>query len=338
MGVNRYWRLNETPVGTDFEAALSLEEEPVPDPGEGEVLIKNDWLSMDAGTRLWMTRREDGYQPPLPLGSKMVGLGLGRVVASRAPSAKEGDLVRCFGQWADHSLVRPEYSDLRTLTDDSGDLLEHFGVLGMNAWTALAGICEVGAAKQGETVLISAAAGATGLLACQIAKIQGCIVIGIAGGAAKKRFLLDDIGLDGAIDYKSENVADALARLRGGVDVYFDNVGGPLLDDVLPNMAHYGRIAICGLISSYDGDASRPGPAHFDQILMRRLSVTGFFSPDFSSRGEEFNAKLRQWSDAGRLRMWFDKTQGLENVLSAYAKLFTGENIGKVVVDIREKP
>jgi len=332
---NRYWRLNKTPVGTAFEDALSLEEEPIPEPADGEVLIRANWLSMDAGTRMWMTRRTDGYQPPLPLGTKMVGLTVGRIVASRASGFSEGDLVRCFGQWADYCLVRPELSDLKHIDEDV-DEREHLGALGMNAWTALAGIREVAQAKAGETVLVSAAAGATGMLAVQIAKILGCNVIGLAGSDTKTAFLVDTVGADAAINYKTEDVGAQLAARDGGIDVYFDNVGGPLLDAVLPNMAHYGRIAICGLLSTYENDEPTPGPAHFDQILMRRLSVIGFFSPDFSHRSEEFVSILRDWLRDGRLQMWFDETHGLENSLDAYRKLFTGKNIGKVVVDLRQ--
>ena len=335
MTRNRFWRFVAQPQGHDFSAALALEDEPIPAPGDGEVLIRADWLSMDAGTRMWMTSRTDGYQPPLEPGVKMMGLCLGRVVASRAAGFKGGDLVRGFGQWADYSLVRPEFSDLRVLDETVSDRRQHFGVLGMNGWTAYVGVLETGAAKAGDTVLVSAAAGATGLLACQVAKITGCRVIGLAGGPEKCRFLLDEIGVDQAIDYKSADVAALLAQAPGGVNVYFDNVGGPLLDAVLPNMAHYGRIALCGLIAGYAETGPARGPARFDQILMRRLTISGFFSPDFSARGDEINAVMRPWMDQGKIQMAFDETVGLENLLGAYAKLFTGGNIGKVIVDLR---
>lgn len=329
---NRYWRLDRTPEGDDFAAALSLQEEPVPRAGEGEVVIRADYLSMDAGTRMWMTRREDGYQPPLPLGAKMAGLSLGRVVESRAPGFAAGDLVRCFGQWADYSLVRPELSALTKL-DQSVDAREHFGALGLNAWTAYVGLTETAAAKPGETVVVSAAAGATGLLACQIAKNLGCRVIAIAGGRAKCDFIRDNGLADAAIDYKADNVEAALAKL-GPVNVYFDNVGGPILDAVFPNMALHGRIAVCGLVAGYAGDGPAAGPRRFDQVLMKRLTVTGFFLPDYFDSGADHLAALRAWFDKGRLKMWFDETAGLEKTLTAYGKLFSGGNIGKVIVRV----
>jgi len=332
---NRFWRFAAQPHGNDFSAALALEDEPVPTPGEGEVLIRADWLSMDAGTRMWMTPRTDGYQPPLEPGVKMMGLCLGRVVASRAGGFKTGDLVRGFGQWADYSLVRPELSDLRVLDETVTDPRQHFGVLGMNGWTAYVGVLETGAAKAGDTVLVSAAAGATGLLACQVAKIAGCRVIGLAGGPEKCRVLVEAFGVDQALDYKSADVEAELAKAAGGVNVYFDNVGGPLLDAVLPNMAHYGRIALCGLIAGYAESGPARGPARFDQILMRRLTISGFFSPDFSARGDQINAVMRPWMEQGAIKMAFDETVGLENLLAAYAKLFSGGNIGKVIVDLR---
>jgi NADPH-dependent curcumin reductase CurA len=333
---HRYWRLDRHPCGRDFASAFSLQRETVPKPADGEVLIRADWLSMDAGTRMWVTPRTDGYQPPLPLGSKMVGLVLGRVVRSRAKGIREGDLVRAFGQWGELSLVRPELSDLRRMDETVGDAREHFGVLGMNGWTAYAGIVDIGQAKAGETVLVSAAAGATGLLAAQVARNLGCHVIGLAGSDAKCRFLVDQLQVDRAINYRNVDVAAELAKIDGGIDVYFDNVGGPLLDAVLPNMALHGRVAVCGLVATYDAPELPPGPRHFDQILMKRLTVRGFFSPDFAARGDEINRVMRAWMDEGRMLMRFDETRGIENVLIAYDRMFSGANLGKVIVDLRD--
>jgi NADPH-dependent curcumin reductase CurA len=172
------------------------------------------------------------------------------------------------------------------------------------------------------------------MLAAQIARELGARVIGIAGGERKCTFLTEQLGLAAAVDHRGVDVEAAIAEAApDGVDVYFENVGGPLLDAVLPNMAHYGRIAICGLMANYA--ESQPGPRRFDQILARRLQVTGFFSPDFAHRGDELTARLRTWVDAGRLVTPFDETEGLENVLDGYARLFTGANIGKVIVRVR---
>ena len=329
---NRYWRIERRPEGTDFASALALVEEPLPELGEGEIRIRNAMLSMDAGTRLWLTSREDGYQPPLPVGAPMTGLVLGEVIASRAPDFAEGDLVRAFGVWGDISQVDATMSGAVKLDRSVADRRAWFGPLGMNGWTALWGIEETGAAKPGERVLVSAAAGATGILAVQIAKLLGCEAWGIAGGAEKCRYLTGDLGIAGAIDYKAGGVGTQLDQ-AGGFDVYFDNVGGNLLDAVLTRMNHYGRIAVCGLLADY-GSTARTSPREFDQVLMRRLRIEGFFSPDFMDQGERLTARLRGWVDEGKLIMPYDVTNGLDNTLAAYSKLFTGGNIGKVIVEL----
>lgn len=333
----RYWCLENRPEGNsleNLEMALRLKEAPLPELSDGEVLVKNEFLSMDAGTRMWMTDREDGYNPPLPLSGPMVGLVLGRVEKSRNSAFVEGDLIRCFGQWADYSIVEPEMSGMVKLDSSIEDIRQYFGVLGMNGWTALWGLTETAGAKAGENVLISAAAGATGVLACQIANILGCNVYGLAGGTEKCRWLEDEIGIANAIDYKSEDIAKELSKIEGGLNVYFDNVAGPILDAVLPNMALYGRIALCGLMAQYDGDGRGRGPENFDQILMKRLSVTGFFSPDFMDQGERLTAQLETWLSDDKIMTPFDETSGLENVLFAYEKLFSGGNMGKVIVNL----
>lgn len=329
---NRFWRIDARPQGTDFGSALTLAEGVVPDPTYGQIVIRNAMLSMDAGTRMWLTDRTDGYQPPLATGTPMSGLVIGHVVASRHADFPEGTLVRAFGQWADYSHVDPVLAGAVRLDPTVADRRAWFGPLGMNGWTALWGVEQTGAARPGETVLVSAAAGATGILAVQIAKLLGARAWGIAGGADKCGFLTDTIGIDGAIDYKAGDVDVQLDRI-GGVDVYFDNVGGPLLDEVLTRMNHYGRVAVCGLLSDY-ASGTRTAPREFDQVLMRRLRIEGFFSPDFMDQGEMLTARLKGWVDAGELAMPYDVTSGLENTLTAYARLFTGANVGKVIVEL----
>ncbi|EQB16875.1 NADP-dependent oxidoreductase [Novosphingobium lindaniclasticum] len=335
MTRNRFWRLDRHPEGnTDFSRFLSLCEEAPAPLDEGEVRIAAKWLSMDAGTRMWMSPRTDGYQPPLPLGAKMVGLVLGRISETRDAAFPVGTLVRGFGQWAEQAVVVPALAGLEAVDETVADPRQHFGALGMNAWTAYVGVKDVAAVKPGEWLAVSAAAGATGSLACQVGRNLGAKVVGIAGGAEKCRWLREELGVDMAIDYRSENVEARLAMCEGGIGAFFDNVGGPILDAVLPNMAHYGRVAICGMVAGYDNDASMPGPARFDQILMRRLRVEGFFIPDFLERGAEFAPVLREWLDEGKLMVRFDETQGIENVLVAYERMLTGKNIGKVVVRV----
>ncbi|NMN05223.1 MULTISPECIES: NADP-dependent oxidoreductase [unclassified Novosphingobium] len=334
MAHNRFWRLDARPQGHDFASALTLCEEALPPLAPGEVRIAAQYLSMDAGTRMWMSARTDGYQPPLPLGAKMMGLVLGRVSESRDARFAEGTLVRGFGQWARFSTVLPDAAGLVAVDESVADIRQHFGALGMNAWTAYVGVREVLGLSAGQWLVVSAAAGATGSLACQIGRNLGLRVIGIAGGPDKCRYLLENLGVDQAIDYKHEDVAARLAQVDGGVHGYFDNVGGPLLDAVLPNMAHYGRVAVCGLVAAYDADAPLPGPARFDQILMRRLRVEGFFIPDFLHRGAEFLPQLMAWFDAGQLVSSIDETVGLENTLVAYDRMLTGKSLGKVMVKL----
>ena len=329
---NQFWRIERRPEGTDFAGALALVDEPLPEPGEGEIRIRNAMLSMDAGTRLWLTDREDGYQPPLPVGAPMTGLVVGEVIASRHADFREGDLVRAFGMWGRVSQVDAVMSGALKLDPSVADRRAWFGPLGMNGWTALWGIEQTGAARPGERVLVSAAAGATGILAVRIAKLLGCEVWGIAGGSDKCRFLIDEIGIAGAVDYKAGDIGTQLDA-AGGFDVYFDNVGGPLLDQVLTRMNHYGRVAVCGLLADY-GSGTRTAPREFDQVLMRRLRIEGFFSPDFMDQGERLTARLKAWHDEGQISMPYDVTKGLENTLSAYARLFTGGNVGKVIVEL----
>jgi NADPH-dependent curcumin reductase CurA len=252
---NRFWRIARRPAGTDFAAALELAEENFSPLPEGAIRIRNTHLSMDAGTRMWLSDREDGYQPPLPVGGPMTGLVLGEVIESRAEGFDEGDLVRAFGQWADITTVDAVMSGAILLDPTVADRRAWFGPLGMNGWTALWGVEQTGAAKPGERVLVSAAAGATGILAVQIAKLLGCEAWGIAGGAAKCAYLTDELGIAGAVDYKSADVAAQLDA-AGGFDVYFDNVGGPLLDTVLTRMNHY-----CSPITH-----PAPAPLHTNSI------------------------------------------------------------------------
>ena len=338
MTTRRYWRLESRPQDNDFASAIKLVEEDIPELADGEVLVKNQYLSMDAGTRMWMTAREDGYNPPLPLGSPITGLVLGHVERSNADGFAEGDLVRGFGQWSDQAIVHAEMGGLFKLDDSIDDIRQHFGVLGMNGWTALWGLTETANVQPGENVLISAAAGSTGILACQIAKILGCNVYGLAGGAEKCRWLEDELAITRAIDYKNDDIAGELSQIakdeNDGIHAYFDNVAGPILDAVLPNMALYGRVALCGLMAQYKGDGRGHGPERFDQILMKRLRVEGFFSPDFMDQGERLTAQLKAWLDDGKLFTPFDVTDGLDNTLAAYEKLFTGGNIGKVLVKL----
>ena len=331
----KHWILSSRPVGNDYHSALELIDEDLPTLGDGQYLLKSRVLSMDSGTRMWMTDRVDSYSPPLPLGSKILGTTIGEVVESRHPEYKTGDIVRCYGTWSDYCIIDPRDVYSATISNPADDLSEHVGVYGANGWTAYVGVIEVARVKPSETFLVSAAAGCTGIMAGQVAKLAGCKVIGICGTDEKGEVITSQYGFDGFINYKSQNVEQAIKdHCPEGVDIYFDNVGGPILDAAISNMATFGRIAVCGLITNYIADGAVPGPAKFDQVLMNRLRIEGFFSPDFYHRGPEINQTLKKWADAGQLKLPFDSVKGLENTVMAYSKLFTGANIGKVVVQI----
>jgi len=330
----RVWKLVNRPEGINFDEALSLVEEDIDSPKDNKILIKTKMISMDAGTRMWMSDREDSYQPPLELGSNMVGVCLAEVVESDNPNFSRGDLVRGFGEWADYAVVEADsFLKLEAGLDQEEAYLS---VLGLNGWTAYVGVMEVGKPKEGETFLVSAAAGATGSLAGQIAKKAGCKVIGLAGSQEKCDWLVNDLGFDNAINYKTEDLDSALKDVcPNGIDIYFDNVAGDILNVVLQNLALYARIPLCGLIAQYNEKGSRmPGPENFDQLLMKRASITGFFCPDFLDDGPKIEEIMHDWYIEGSLKFKADVTNGLENVLVSYKRMFNGDNIGKTLVKL----
>ena len=330
----KVWKLNARPNGINFEEALELVDEEISDPVNGQIQIKLKIISMDAGTRMWMSDRQDSYQPPIELGSSMVGVCLAEVTKSANSDFKEGDLVRGFGEWADFANVD---SDSFLVLEKGLDCDEaYLSALGLNGWTAYVGVMEVGKPKPGENFLVSAAAGATGSLAGQIAKKAGCRVIGLAGSDEKCEWLTKDLGFDIAINYKTENLDEALKKhCPDGVDIYFDNVAGDILDIVMQNLALNARIPLCGLLAQYNKEGARlPGPDNFDQLLMKRATITGFFCPDFLEDGPRIESMLSEWYKEGSLKFKADITEGLENILISYKKIFTGENIGKTLVKL----
>ncbi|WP_239806228.1 NADP-dependent oxidoreductase [Croceicoccus hydrothermalis] len=334
MTKNRFWRLDRHPDGDDFASALSLQQETLAPLKDGEIRLKNEYLSMDAGTRMWMGEREDGYQPPLPLGTPMSGQSIGRIVESRDGRFAEGSLVRVFGQWAEYSTVVPDDAWAVVLDDDVPDIRQHFGVLGLNGWTALYGVRDIIGLVEGDVLVVSAAAGATGSLACQIGRNLGAKVIGIAGGPEKCAILTERFGVDMAIDYKNEDVAERIVAFGDAPTAYFENVGGAILEAVMPNMALKGRIGVCGLIAGYDRDEPMPGPRHFDQVLMKRLRIEGIFLPDVPEKGPELYERLLGWLREGSIDLPFDMTHGLENTLVAYGRMMTGKNVGKTLLKL----
>ena len=328
--VNRQWRLAARPVGMIKESDFELSEQPVPAPGEGEVLVHNLYLSIDPTNRAWVER--DTYLPAVKIGEVMRGGTIGVVEQSRNARFQEGALVQGLLGWQDYAV-----SDGNGLTalphSESVPLTAYFGLFGHIGLSAYFGLLDVGKPQAGETLVVSAAAGAVGSLVGQIGKIKGCRVVGIAGGQEKCRWIMNELGFDAAIDYKSENVLESLKKhCPGGVDVYFENVGGEILDAVLSQINLRARIVLCGLISQYNATEPVPGPYSFPNILVKRARVEGFIVMDYMNRAQEAMAELGKWLAEGKIKYRVDVVEGIENAPLAINKLFEGSNKGKLIV------
>jgi NADPH-dependent curcumin reductase CurA len=336
--MNRRWRLRQRPQGAASPADLELVEEALPELRDGEILVRNLYLSLDPTNRIWMSDREQ-YLPPVGIGDVMRGVTMGVVEASRSDRFAPGDFVSPGnGGWEDYTIARADWSS-RVKRQDDVPLTAYMSVLGATGATAYFGMTEIGRPKEGETVVVSAAAGAVGSIAGQIARIAGARVIGICGGAAKGAQIVDQYGFDAAIDYRGEDVGAALDRLcPDGIDVDFENVGGPIMDAVYARMRNFGRIALCGMISTYDREGPIPGPPDFARILMRRLTIQGFVVVDYLSRMGQARAALSRWLAEGRLQWRAQVVDGLEAAPGALDMLFTGANDGKLLIRISDEP
>ena len=318
------------------ERSFRWSEEPVPELGaDGEILVRNLVLSLDPTQRGWIAR--DTYLPAVKIGDVMRSGAAGRVVKSRSPKYAEGDLVMGMFGWQDYAVAKTDAKSAPTKVLPGVPLELAMSTLGMTGITAYFGLLEVGRPLAGETVVVSGAAGATGSIVGQIARIQGCRVVGIAGGKDKCDWLVKEARLDAAVDYKSEDVA---ARLRAlcpaGIDVYFDNVGGDILDVALGQLAMHGRVVLCGAIATYNDAELRPGPKHYLNLLLKRGRMEGFLVLDYLPRAAEAVMQLWQWVQAGELKDRVDVMHGLENAPRALIRLFTGENLGKQLLRIAE--
>jgi NADPH-dependent curcumin reductase len=331
--INRQWRLAARPQGFIKDSDFSWTEEPAPTPGEGEVLVRNLYLSLDPTNRAWMNEAPT-YLPPVGIGEVMRGITIGVVELSRNPNLPEGTHVQGLLGWQDYAVSNG--AGLTPLPANAAiPLPAYFAVLGHIGLTAYFGLLDIGKPRSGETLVVSAAAGATGSLVGQIGKIKGCRVIGIAGGESKCRWLTDELGFDGAIDYKAGSVLEDLkAHCPDGVDLYFENVGGEILDAVLSVINLKARIVLCGLISQYNADQPVPGPYNFSNILVRRARIEGFVVLDYMDRAQEAFEDLGKWMAEGRLKYRVDQVDGLENTPHALNKLFEGTNQGKLIVKL----
>ena len=332
--INRQIRLAARPVGaikeTDFESHAGA----VPVPGDNEVLIRNLYLSLDPAMRGWMTDRPS-YMPPVALGAPMRGATIARVVASNDPDFSEGDLVRALGGWQDYAVVRKEDRLMKVPDGLPIPLSTHLGVLGITGLTAYFGLLEVGLPKEGETVVVS---GAVGSIVGQIAKIKGCRVVGLTGSDEKCTWIRETLGYDVAINYKTEDLDAALkAACPKGIDVYFDNVGGEILNACLGLINFEGRVVLCGAITQYNATEPAAGPSNYINLLTRSARMEGFIVTKFLDKAMEGGMQLGQWLLEGKLQHREDIVEGLEQAPSAILRLFSGDNQGKLIVKIADE-
>ena len=329
---NRQFRLASRPTGLVGRENFELTREDVPAPEDDQFLVKLEYVSLDPAMRGWMNDTRS-YVPPVQIGEVMRALGAGVVQTSKHGSFKEGQHV--VGVFGVQEYAVSDGKGVIAVDPNLVPLPTYLGALGMTGMTAYFGLLDVGAAKEGETVVVSGAAGAVGSVAGQIAKIKGCRVVGIAGGPEKCSWLTDDLGFDAAIDYKSEDVRAALKEhCPKGVDVYFDNVGGDILDIVLGRLARKARIVICGAISQYNREGGMKGPANYMSLLVNRARMEGFVVFDYADRYAEAGMQMAGWMAEGKLQSREEVVEGLENFPEALLKLFKGENIGKLVLRV----
>ncbi len=332
---NRQILLRRRPTGLVKASDTELVIVPVPEPADGEALVRTTYVGIDAAARTWLDD-QPGYLPPVQLGEVIRAAGIGEVVASRCPAYAVGDVVTTLTGFQEYVIVRDDLFSTPIPGQDSVDQLAVMSVYGPTGATAYIGMTDIGRPRPGETVVVSAAAGATGSVAGQIAKIAGARVVGIAGGPEKCRAVVEDFGFDACIDYKNEDVAAALKQhCPARVDVYFDNVGGPILDAVLGRLAPKARVVLCGVISSYLS-GEHPGPANYVNLLAKTALMQGFNALDQWGRFDEAFEALHRWEQEGRITHRQTIFEGIESCVDAMNGLFTGANIGKMLVKISE--
>jgi NADPH-dependent curcumin reductase CurA len=332
--VNRQVRLVDRPIGLVDDTDFELVETPMPELAEGEALMRTVYLGIDATVRTWLNRGE-GYLPAVEVGEVVRCSGIGRIVESRCPAYEVGDIVSSLTGWQDFHVVRDDlYTTKLENVTDMRAMMSVFGSTGMAAYF---GLLDIGKPKAGETVVVSAAAGATGSIVGQIARIMGCRVIGIAGSDEKCAWVVDELGFDGCINHRTADLKRELIELcPDRVDVFFDNVGGAVLDAVLGGLNMHGRVVLCGAISVYNDQGRPPGPANYLNLISRRGRMEGFITLDYWDRFDECIAQLREWTDA-RLLHWREEVfDGLGLAPLALNALFTGANMGKVIVQVGE--
>ena len=329
--VNHQFRLASRPVGVPDRSVWKYTEEAVGEPKDGEVLVKVLYISLDPAMRGWMNEGKS-YVPPVGIGDVMRALGAGKVIASKFPGLSAGDYVGGIFGVQEYAIVP---GGAANKIDAPLDKLPVFiGALGMPGMTAYFGLLEVGKPEPGNIVVVSGAAGAVGSIVGQIAKIKGCTVVGIAGGTEKCNYLTE-LGFDLAIDYKTQNVLAALRQhCPKGIDVYFDNVGGDILDAALANLALHARIVVCGAISQYNNTTPMKGPSNYLSLLVNRASMTGMVVLDYMGRAAEFRAAMWPWIQEGKIKTREHIVDGLNTFPETLLMLFSGQNEGKLIIKV----
>lgn len=330
---NRQIVLRRRPTGLVAVEDTELISAPAPEPAEGEALLRTTYVGLDAAVRTWLNDQQ-GYLPPVGIGEVIRAAGVGEVIESRCPAYQVGDIVTTLTGFQEYSIIRDDI--FSTPIPGESDQRAIMSVYGSGGATAYFGMKEVGRPQPGETVVVSAAAGATGSIAGQIAKISGARVVGIAGGPEKCRVVVEDFGFDACIDYKNDDLRAALKQhCPKGVNVYYDNVGGEILDAVLGRLAPKARIVLCGVISSYL-TGEHPGPKNYVNLLSKTASMQGFNALEMWDRFDEAFTDLRRWGAEGLLVHRETVFEGLESCVDALNGLFTGANIGKMLVKVSE--
>ena len=333
--MNRQILLKSRPVGEPKESDFALVETPIPEPEEGEVLNRTIYLSLDPYMRGRMSDRAS-YAAPVELGSVMVGGGVSQVMQSNHPQFSAGDFVLSYDGWQVYGVSKGE--TLRKLDPKQAPISYALGITGMPGMTAYFALLDVGQPQSGETVVISAASGAVGSVAGQIAKIKGCRVVGVAGSDAKCDYVVKELGFDECINRNTQDLSSALkAACPDGIDVYFDNTAGAILEAVLQQINLGARIPLVGLISQYNAENPPPGP-NLMPLLVKRALIKGFLVSDYQQRQAEFLNDVVQWLQAGKLKYKEDVVEGLENAPRAFIGLLQGKNFGKLIVKVSDDP
>jgi NADPH-dependent curcumin reductase len=329
---NRRLVLAERPSGLVDESTIRLENGPIPDPGPGQALVRVRYLSIDPTIRTWMNDTV-GYLPPIAIGGVIRSVGIGEVVASHTERFEVGEMVFGVTGWQDYTLTGDGVSDMQILPPgiDPPTALNVFGITGM---TAYFGLIDVGRIAPGETVVVSGAAGATGSVVGQIARIkEAAIVVGLAGSTEKCSWLVDELGFDAAVNYRTDDVKARLRELcPDGIDLYFDNVGGQILDICLGQLAMRGRVVLCGAISTYNDPQRAAGPSNYRNLITKRGRMEGFIILDYMSRYPEAQLAMAGWVGTGQVKHKEHLVDGLERAPEALNLLFNGGNTGKVIV------